>query len=219
VKCYCGYIPSPAKTATRRGRRQGDPVSREAVLAAAKARFAAEGYEKTTLRSIADDAHVDPSMVLYLFGSKADLFRESLRLILDPEVLVAALAGAPDDVADIGTRMVRTYLRIWGAPDTGPSMVVMLQSATSNSDAHDAFRAFMQNYVLTAVSGVLGGGEQARLRSMLAASQLVGAAVLRYVMKVPPLSTLSDDEVVRLIAPTVTRYLTADAEELGLPPL
>ena len=192
-------------------------MSREAVLAAAKARFAAEGYEKTTLRSIADDAHVDPSMVLYLFGSKADLFREALRLIVDPAVLVAALTGGPDTDPDIGTRMVRTYLRIWESPDTGPSMVAMLQSATSNSDAHDAFRAFMQNYVLTAVSGVLGGGEQARLRSMLAASQLVGAAVLRYVMKVAPLATLSDDEVVRLIAPTVTRYLTADAEELGLP--
>lgn len=210
-------MPSPAKTIKRRGRRQGDPVSRDAVLAAAKARFAAEGYEKTTLRSIADDAHVDPSMVLYLFGSKADLFREALRLIVDPAVLVAALTGDPDDDPDIGTRMVRTYLRIWESPETGPSMVAMLQSATSNSDAHDAFRAFMQNYVLTAVSGVLGGGEQARLRSMLAASQLVGAAVLRYVMKVAPLATLSDDEVVRLIAPTVTRYLTADAEELGLP--
>ena len=75
----------------------------------------------------------------------------------------------------------------------------------------------MQNYVLTAVSGVLGGGEQARLRAMLAASQLVGTALLRYVMQVPPLSALSGDEVVRLLAPTVTRYLTADAEELGLP--
>ena len=192
-------------------------MSREAVLAAAKARFAAEGYEKTTLRSIADDANVDPSMVLYLFGSKADLFREALRLIIDPAALVAALTGGADDEPDIGTRMVRTYLRIWESPDTGPSMVAMLQSATSNSDAHDAFRAFMQNYVLTAVSDVLGGGDQARLRSMLAASQLVGAAVLRYVMKVAPLATLSDDEMVRLLAPTVTRYLTGDASELGLP--
>ena len=91
-------------------------------------------------------------------------------------------------------------------------MVAMLQSATSNSDAHEAFRGFMQNYVLTAVSGVLGGDEHARLSAMLAASQLVGTAVLRYVMKVPPLATLSDDEVVRLIAPTVTLYLTADAD-------
>jgi AcrR family transcriptional regulator len=210
---------SPAKTTKRRGRRQGEPVSREAVLAAAKRRFATEGYEKTTLRAIAEDGHVDPSMVLYLFGSKADLFRESLRLIVDPDVLVAALTGGPGDDPDIGTRMVRTYLSIWEASDTGPSMVAMLQSATSNSDAHEAFRGFMQNYVLTAVSGVLGGGEQDRLRAMLAASQLVGTAVLRYVMKVAPLATLSDDEVVRLIAPTVTRYLTADASELGLPEL
>ena len=212
-------MASPARTTKRRGRRHGEPVSREAVLAAAKARFAAEGYEKTTLRAIARDAHVDPSMVLYLFGSKADLFRESLQLILDPEVLVATLTGSPDDEPDIGTRMVRMYMRIWESPDTGPSMVAMLQSATSNPDAHEAFRGFIQNYVLTAVSGVLGGDEHARLRAMLAGSQLVGTAVLRYVMKVPPLATLSGEELERLIAPTLTRYLTADAKELGLPEL
>jgi AcrR family transcriptional regulator len=192
-------------------------VSRDAVLSSAKQRFATDGYEKTTLRAIAHDAHVDPSMVLYLFGSKAELFRESLRLILDPEVLVAALTGSADDDPDIGTRMVRTYLRIWETPDTAASMRAMLQSATSNTDANDAFRAFMQNYVLTAVSGALGGGEQARLRAMLAASNLVGTAMLRYIIQVPPLATLSADEVVALIAPTVTRYLTADAEVLGLP--
>ncbi|MGX9789338.1 TetR/AcrR family transcriptional regulator [Mycobacterium sp. MMS18-G62] len=207
-------MPSPAKTTKRRGRRQGEPVSRDAVLAAAKQRFATEGYEKTTLRAIAQDARVDPSMVLYLFGSKEALFRESLRLILDPDALVAALTS--DDDADIGTRMVRTYLQIWETPDSAASMRAMLQSATSNSDAQDAFRGFMQNYVLTAVSGALGGGEHARLRAMLGASQLVGVAMLRYVMEVPPLATLSADEVVRLIAPTVTRYLTADADELGL---
>ena len=191
-------------------------MSREAVLRAAKQRFAVEGYEKTTLRAIAKDAHVDPSMVLYLFGSKAELFRESLRLIIDPDVLVAAMTDGDDD---IGTRMVRTYLGIWENPDTATSMVAMLQSATSNSDAHDAFRVFMQSYVLTAVSGVLGGGELARLRAMLAATNLVGTAILRYVMRVAPLATLPVDDVVRLVAPAVTRYLTADAEELGLPDL
>ncbi|AGB20834.1 transcriptional regulator [Mycobacterium sp. JS623] len=212
-------MPPPAKTTKRRGRRQGEPVSREAVLAAAKHRFATEGYEKTTLRAIAADAHVDPSMVLYLFGSKEALFRESLRLILDPDVLVAALTGDTGDEPDIGTRMVRTYLRMWETPDTAASMRAMLQSATSNADAHDAFRGFMQNYVLTAVSGVLGGDERARLRAMLAASQLVGTAMLRYIIEVPPLATLSPDDVVALIAPTVTRYLTADADQLGLPEL
>lgn len=192
-------------------------MSRDVVLAAARKRFGAEGYEKTTLRAIARDAHIDPSMVLYLFGSKADLFRESLNVIVDPAALTAAIAGGPDDDPDVGTRMVRAYLRIWQSPESGSTMVAMLQSATSNSDAHEAFRGFMQNYVLAAVSGELGGGEQARLRALLAASQLVGAAILRFVMKIPPLATLPEDDLVRLLAPTVTRYLTADAAELGLP--
>ncbi len=183
------------------------------MLTAAKERFATEGYEKTTLRAIAADAHVDPSMVLYLFGSKEELFRESLRLIMDPDVLVAALTEGDGDV---GTRMVRTYLGIWEGPDTAASMRTMLQSATSNADAHEAFRGFMQSYVQPAVVAALGGGEQARLRSMLAASQLVGVAMLRYVIQIPPLTTLSIDELVALIAPTVTRYLTADAAELGI---
>lgn len=207
-------MASPAQTTRRRGRRQGEPVSREVVLAAAKNRFATDGYERTTLRAIAKDAHVDPSMVLYLFGSKLDLFRESLRLILDPERLVEALSEAGGDV---GSRMVRVYLRIWESPETGPSMVVMLQSATSNSEAHEAFRTFMQTYVLAAVSGVLGGDEHARIRAMLAATTLVGTAVLRYVMKIPPLATIPNEDLVALLAPTVARYLTADAEELGLP--
>lgn len=190
-------------------------MSREAVLAAAKRRFADQGYEKTTLRAIAEDAHVDPSMVLYLFGSKAELFRESLRLIIDPAVLVAAIVA--DEGPDLGTRMTRAYLQIWEQPETGPTMAAMLQSATSNSDAMDAFRDFMQGYVLTAVSGALGGGRDTQLRAMLAATNLVGTALLRYVMRVPPLADLALDDVVRLIAPSLQRYLSADPAELGLP--
>lgn len=191
-------------------------MSRDAVLAAAKERFGRDGYEKTTLRAIAKDAHVDPSMVLYLFGSKADLFKESLRLIIDPTLLATAMAGHD---GTIGERLVAQYLQIWEAPETASTMAAILQSATSNPDANDAFRTFMRGYVLTAVSGVIGGDEQARLRAMLAATSLVGTALMRYVIKVPPLATLPADDVARLLAPTVTRYLTADADELGLPDL
>lgn len=213
-------MPPTKKPEKRRGRRQGTPVSRDAVLAAAQKRFAQDGYDKTTLRAIARDAHVDPSMLLYLFGSKEQLFRDSLSLVLDPEVLVAALTGDGDDEPDIGTRMVRTYLSVWEAPESAAAMRAMLASATSNTHALDAFRGFLRNYVLTAVSGALGGDdEQARLRATLAASSLVGAAMLRYLVGVPPLSELPAEEVVRLVAPTVTRYLTADAAELGLPGL
>jgi AcrR family transcriptional regulator len=174
----------------RRGRRQGEPVSGEAVLAAAKRRFADQGYEKTTLRAIAEDAH--PSMVLCLFGSKAELFREALRLIIDPAVLVAAITA--DDGLERGTRMARAYLQVWEEPEAGSSMAAMLQSATSNSDAMEAFRDFTRGYVLTAVSGALGGGRDTQLRAMLAAA-LRGAGAAT--------ADLTLDEVVTLIAPSL----------------
>ena len=113
--------------------------------------------------------------------------------------------------------MVRAYLGIWEHPETAASMVAMLQSATSNSDAHEAFRGFMQCYVLTAVSGALGGGEQARLRAMLAATNLVGTAMLRYVMQGGAAGDATGRRYRQAVAPAVTRYLTADAEELAFP--
>ncbi|WP_082147562.1 TetR family transcriptional regulator [Mycobacterium nebraskense] len=206
---------SPSGIQKRRGRRQGEPVSKDVVLRAAKQRFAAQGYEKTTLRQVADDAHVDAAMVLYLFGSKAELFRESMRLVLDAGVLVAAMTDGPRE--DIGIRLVRAYLRIWEEPETGPTMVAMLHSAMLNSDAYEAFRDFMRGYVMAAISGVLGEGPDTVLRANLAGTNLVGTALFRYVMRVGPLADLRTDEVVGLIAPSVQRYLTAAAAELGLP--
>lgn len=199
----------------RRGRRQGEPVSRDAVLQAAKRQFALRGYDKTTLRAIADDARVDPAMILYLFGSKAALFRESMKLVLPADLLTTEIAEKGDD---LGCRVVRAYLGIWEQPDTAASMASMVQSATSNSDANDAFRGFLHDYLLTAVSGALGGGDEARLRAMLAATNLVGTAMLRYIMRVPPLSSLGVDEVAGLVGPAVHRFLTAPADELGLDP-
>lgn len=208
-------MPPPGKTTKRRGRRQGKPVSRDAVLRAAKLQFAKRGYDKTTLRAIADHARVDPSMVLYLFGSKAELFRESMELVLPANLLTNELAEKDDD---LGRRVVRAYLGIWERPDTAASMASMVQSATSNSDANEAFRGFLHDYLLTAVSNALGGGDEARLRAMLAATSLVGTAMLRYIMRVPPLSSLGVDEVVALVGPAVHRSLTIPANELGLDP-
>ena len=79
------------------------------------------------------------------------------------------------------------------------------------------FAVSCTDYLLTAVSSALGGGdEEARLRAMLAATNLVGIAMLRYIMRVPPLSSLGVEAVVRLVGPAVHRFLTAPADELGL---
>jgi len=48
---------------TARGRRPGAPDTRAEVLDAARALFAERGFSRTTIRSVASDADVDPSLV------------------------------------------------------------------------------------------------------------------------------------------------------------
>ncbi len=46
------------------------------------------------------------------------------------------------------------------------------------------------------------------LRAELAASHMIGIALLRYVIKAEPLASVETEEIVRLVAPTLQRYLT-----------
>ena len=176
-------MPPAADNDQARGRRQGEPVSREVVLAAAKTPLRPGRLRED---DAARDRDATPASTrrwcCTCSARRSELFRESLRLVIDPEVLVRALTGA-DEEGDIGDPHGAHVPRGSGRRRTARRpCAAMLQSATSNPDANEAFRSFMQNYVLTAVSGVLGGDEHARLRAMLAASSLVGTAMLRYVM-------------------------------------
>lgn len=49
-------------------------AAREAILSAARARFTEQGYDRTTIRQVATDANIDPSMVMRYYGSKDGLF-------------------------------------------------------------------------------------------------------------------------------------------------
>ena len=65
-------------TTAKRGRRPAGSGTREAILEAARQQFGELGYRHTTLRSIGRLAEVDPRLVLHYFGSKEQLFIESV---------------------------------------------------------------------------------------------------------------------------------------------
>jgi hypothetical protein len=50
----------------------------------------------------------------------------------------------------------------------------------------------------------------ARETTPLIASQLMGLALMRYVWKIEPIATMSDDDLVAAIGPTVQRYMDGD---------
>ena len=193
-------------TAPRRGgRRPGDSGTREAILVAARESFGTTGYAGTTIRGIARAAGVDPALVHHFFGNKDGLFAAALELPFDPTTVVADLLA--DGTDGLGERVVRTFLGIWDAtPGQGP-MLALLRSAVSDEAAAGNLRDFLTRAVLTPLSSA-AEADDAELRAAMAASQMVGLAVTRYVVKLEPVASAPADVLAPALGPTLDRYLT-----------
>ncbi len=191
----------------RRGRRAGATVTRELVLAAARERFARQGYDATTIRQVAGDAQVDPALVHYHFGTKADLFAAAVEYPVNPADIVAALvaAGATDD---LGERLLRLFLSLWEERGATP-VLALVRSAANNEQAATGLREFITREVVARIARAIDA-DRPELRATLCGTQLVGLAMVRYVVRVEPLASASPDEVVAWIAPTLQRYLTGE---------
>jgi AcrR family transcriptional regulator len=188
----------------RRGRRPGSSGTREAILAAARERFALHGYDRTRMRDVASDAGVDPALVHYFFKSKDGLFAAVMELPFRPSELIEPVLA--EGVEGLGERLLRQVLTIWDHPGNRAALLATLQGATAHPEAARALREFLMREIIGRVAAVVGDP----LRANLVGSQIVGLLVARYVVGVQPLAGLEREEVVRLIAPTVQRYLDGD---------
>src|SRR5262245_6863644 len=98
----------------RTGRRPGSPDTPQTILAAAREAFGERGFDGASIRAIATSAGVDPALVHHYFGTKEQLFLETVQMPIDPrEFLPHVLAGGRDEV---GVRLVTTFLRVWDSP-------------------------------------------------------------------------------------------------------
>jgi AcrR family transcriptional regulator len=186
------------------GRRPGSQDTRGQIVSAARAQFGARGYDATSMRAIAAEAGVDPALVHHYFGGKEQLFAACMQLPLDPSVeLPDLLAG---DQAEIGARLVRLQLRLWSEEGGRDSMMALVRSAASNEQAAAMMREFVTSVLLARLSPAVGTGEDAPLRAAGAASQLIGMAFARYVVKVPALAEASEEALVRTVGPAVQSY-------------
>lgn len=197
----------------RTGRRPGDSGTREAILDAARRSFAEDGYEQSTMRSIAGRARVDPALLYHYFGSKEQLFVSAMQLPFRPSELIPTLVEGGRE--GLGERIVRLFLAIWDQGDGVSPFLALLRSASSNERAAAMLREFMSREVIGQLARTLGA-PQAELRATLVGSQVAGLAVVRYILRVEPLASADHDTVVACVAPTVQRYLT---EDLGLGPV
>ncbi|MFJ2262416.1 TetR family transcriptional regulator [Streptomyces sp. NPDC087844] len=196
----------------RRGRpsrtdSQDVPAARDRILAAAREEFAERGFEKTSMRAIAKAADVDSALVHHYFGTKEQVFEASI------EVAIGPLLSAPGSIGEgpldgVGERLARFFFGVWENPATRKALLAIVRSAVNNETAAGVFRRLISTQLLRRVALQLDLPD-AELRAELAAAQLVGIAMLRYVIKVEPLASADPEQIIKRVSPAIQSHLTA----------
>jgi AcrR family transcriptional regulator len=206
----CAIIPrslnsSGAEYQTRRsGRRPGESGTRAAIRAAAARQFAERGFDRTSLRSIAAEAEVDPRLVAHFFGTKQQLFVEVVQLPFDPaEALPRVFGGDPEHA---GERFAEFVVGLLENPESRRPLVGLVRAATSEPEAARMVRELLAREILSRIVAELGS-DDADLRASLVGSQVVGLLMARYIVRIEPLASLPAPEVAAAIAPNLQRYL------------
>src|SRR5690349_12504531 len=149
-----------------RGRPSGTTTTKADILEAARRRFLADGYDAVTLRAVAADANVDVALISYHFGSKKGLFGAAMALGANPaELLTSQLAGPLNSLPE---RLVRTVLRVWDDPATGPSLRAFFDGLVREPHVARGFAEMMEQEMLPAIAARLGGDADATRRAALA---------------------------------------------------
>ncbi|HEX2543158.1 MAG TPA: TetR family transcriptional regulator [Caldimonas sp.] len=174
-------------------------ATKAAILAAAREQFAAVGYQGATIRAIAAAAGIDPAMVMRYFGNKEGLFAQAAEF----DLRLPDLADVPK--REIGAALVRHFLQRWEGDET---LMALLRAAVTNESA----AARLQSIFATQMAPLVGrlSGEPraaAAARAGLIATQILGLALCRYILRLPPVAALKPAEIVRRVAPTVQAYL------------
>ena len=198
---------------THSGRRPGDSGTREAILTAARRQFAELGYDRTSMRQVALEAGVDPTLVSHFHGSKQQLFLAVVALPFESADIMPGLLGG--DPQDAGVRLVRFALGVLESERSQSRALALIRAATSEPEAARLIRDLLTSEVLTPLAEGIGS-DDATFRASLLMSQIVGLIMARYIVKVEPLASRDPGAVAAAMAPTLQRYLTGD---LGGPPV
>jgi AcrR family transcriptional regulator len=156
------------------------------------------------VRGIATEAAVDPALILHYFGSKHGVFRAAIDFPVDPAEFIPQLLAPGLD--GLGERLVRFFIETWDSP-AGSPLLALIRSVVASEEAAALMREFVSQEVLGRLAGALKV-DQPQLRASLAASSLIGMAMLRYVIRVEPLASARPDVIAGWLGPAVQRYLT-----------
>ncbi len=150
---------------------------------------------------------MDAALVAYFFGSKRELFDEVVSPSSDSPALVARLLDG--DPRRVGERLARLVIEALDETDRRERILGTIRTAAVEAEtARMVGEKFITELLEPVVSQLAVG--QAPLRAALVMSQILGLAVARHVLGLEDLTSVSQDELVAALAPTLQRYLVGD---------
>jgi AcrR family transcriptional regulator len=180
--------------------------SRSAILAAARDLLVKRGYAATTIRAVAAEAGVDPAMVMRYYGSKDGLFAAAT----DIDLALPSPEGVPADQS--GRVLAGHVLRRWEGELADELVILLLRSAGTHDAAAEQLRTVFGQQVAGYVRQVIHDAPDWERRAGLIATQVLGVALCRYVLRLPPVAAMPAEELAAAIGPTLQRYLFGDLD-------
>ncbi|MEJ8283332.1 TetR/AcrR family transcriptional regulator [Curtobacterium citreum] len=167
-------------TETSRDARRAQTAER--IREAARQQFGANGYEGTTIRSIAAAAGIDPSLVMQHFGSKAALFATAVQL---PAVSDGGgERAAADHLLDV------LGIRFDALPAETAALV---RSMLTVPEAADTMRGYLDERVENLARSL--DGDDARLRALLTVSGILGITITQHFLRLSAFEGASHEDL------------------------
>ncbi len=166
--------------------------------------IAKRGYVGLTMRTASAAAGVTEDVALRYYRNREALFAAAMRLPVDPVSAIPALM-APG-IEGMGERLVRFTLDTLRDPEARDDLMSLARTGVSAGQAVTGLQDFIETGVVDRVAGMIGVPD-ARMRSALITSYLMGVATMRYGVRLEPLASASDEEVIRMVAPVIQDLL------------
>jgi AcrR family transcriptional regulator len=159
----------PKKTAP--GRPKVSSTNRQELITNAAGKLFSEvGYERTTIRLVAQEAGVDPKLVMHYFGNKQKLFMATVKVPSEVGAALKLLKLTPK--GSWGKRIADV---IWLAQKSGSfqTLVGVIRASASEPEAAAMFREFyFQNMLLPMVESL--SVDNRELRAVMISSLMAG---------------------------------------------
>ena len=196
-----------AKKSIAPGPRDERGVLTARIVAAARDEFAEHGWAGTTIRAVARSADVDPALVYHYFGSKEGLLDAATNPPQKWLESVAKVWATP--IEHLGAALLKLMLASWADDEIGPTMRAILQTAAHEPSTREKLRRVVEGSLMGVSQ--LGDDERDRLvRSGLISSQMMGFALMRYVWRIEPIASMTEDEAIAAITPNLQHYVNGD---------